>query len=116
MLVPLLSPSGSWFAAKLYVSEAWLMPVTENVTLEVFLARSLLITVHCPLPSVVQLAVPVVPLLQDPIIVAFETCASAPGQQQLVGAGSDHVHSAPEVRKGRIRIVGCGLNTEGAES
>ena len=71
MRVPLLSPSGSWLPAELYVSEAWLMLVTENVAL--LLVRPLLLTVHFPLPSVVQLAVPVAPLLQEPITVAFET-------------------------------------------
>jgi len=39
MLVPLLSPSGSWLRLELYVFEAWVTVLTVNVVLTVAFGR-----------------------------------------------------------------------------
>ena len=61
--VPLLLPSGSWFALDLYVYPLAVMPLTENCTLAVFVDMRVLLIVHKPLALVVQLTVPLPPQL-----------------------------------------------------
>jgi hypothetical protein len=69
----LLSPSGSWLSAELYVSVEWVTLSTVNLTLPVRLGMLLLLTAHWPLLFVVQEAVPEAPLLQVPLTVALDT-------------------------------------------
>jgi len=68
-----LSPSGSWFNADLYINEVAVILVTVNLTLVVFVLKPVLDTVHIPLEFVVQVTVPVAPLLQLPVTVALAT-------------------------------------------
>jgi hypothetical protein len=53
MLVPVLSPSGSWLALGAYASDP-LTPETVNVTLVLLVPMRPLATLHCPLLPVVQ--------------------------------------------------------------
>jgi hypothetical protein len=73
MVVPLLSVSGSWFAAAEYVLPDNVTPETVQRTLAVFLAMPAFDTVHWPFASVVQLALPVAPLLHEPLTTAPAT-------------------------------------------
>lgn len=73
MLVPLLSPSGSWLADESYVSEPCVTPLTVKVTVLFFLWILLFSTEHVPELSVMHEPVPDAPLLQLPLTVALET-------------------------------------------
>src|SRR3970282_1766572 len=72
--VPLLSPSGSWLATELEVSQPRTTLVTGKVTLDAFLLILFLLTVHWPLPVVVHCDVP--PTLHEPLTTAFATGSS----------------------------------------
>ena len=71
--VPVLSASGSWFCAAVYVNPLAAIPVTVNVA-ELPRLRMLLDTIeHLPFALVVQVPVPLALLLQFPFTVAPAT-------------------------------------------
>jgi hypothetical protein len=69
-LVPLLSPSGSWLLAGLYVKPAATPLCTWKLVLAVFLAN-LIATVHCPSALVVHEVV--LPSVHEPLTTTFPT-------------------------------------------
>jgi hypothetical protein len=76
MLVPSLSPSGSWLWPDMYVDAGYVTLITVKVIAATFLAIAAAASVHRPLPLVVH--EPARPLLHVPVTVAFDRGACAP--------------------------------------
>src|SRR5688572_7907604 len=68
IVVPVLSPSGSWLSADRYTAAGCVAFTTVNVMLPIFLGIAAFDSVHWPSPLVVH--DPARPLLQEPLTVA----------------------------------------------